>query len=368
MIKSILDTDLYKLTCQNLLINQLYRIGQTYSAKYVLYNRGKPLNLKAIERYLEYFADIRLTTEEYQYLDSLKIFNPLYLDFLKSYRFNPAEITISHDSLEINGDWAKTILWETPLMALISELNQDRIFTNDDVKRITPKWEKTTKYMNFFEFGTRRRHSYDYQSKVIESIKNLPNFLGTSNPHLAMKYGLKVSGTYPHEGPMGLQAIYPFHETTNEWNELWWNQYRFKPVPKIILPDALGTTYYLKHARKIHLEDFQGFRHDSGNPVEFVRKIIKTYQKHNINYQGKQIVFSNSLNPEKIISLTNSLTEFENLNFIAGVGTSLTSDIATPCNFVIKLDSINNKNVIKISDDPDKATGNPDVINKFLGK
>ena len=49
-----------------------------------------------------------------------------YLDFLSGYRFDPSELKItqngSHLDITIEGYWYKTILWEVPLMAIISEL------------------------------------------------------------------------------------------------------------------------------------------------------------------------------------------------------------------------------------------------------
>ncbi len=55
--------------------------------------------------------------------------------------------------------------------------------------------------VTFAEFGTRRRHSYKVQNLVMEALtqKKDSTFIGSSNVHFAMKYGVKPIGTHAHE-------------------------------------------------------------------------------------------------------------------------------------------------------------------------
>jgi nicotinate phosphoribosyltransferase len=74
-------------------------------------------------------ADSRLTPDERAWLAAKCPYFPSpYLDFLASFRFNPHEhIRIEHDeeigelSIVITGRWVDTILYEVPLLALLSE-------------------------------------------------------------------------------------------------------------------------------------------------------------------------------------------------------------------------------------------------------
>src|SRR5690606_29623632 len=116
-------------------------------------------------------ADLKLSAEEKNFLaGTCPYLDPTYLDFLQGYRYNPEEVVIRQENnelkIEIAGLWYRTILWEVPVMALVSELFYllSRLNRETD-KEITRKArEKMHKYealeVNIAEFGTRRRHSY----------------------------------------------------------------------------------------------------------------------------------------------------------------------------------------------------------------
>lgn len=55
------------------------------------------------------------------------LFKTDYLDWLKAFRFNPRQVNVyttpeNQLALRISGPWREVILWEVPLLALISEL------------------------------------------------------------------------------------------------------------------------------------------------------------------------------------------------------------------------------------------------------
>lgn len=61
--------------------------------------------------------------------------------------------------------------------------------------------------------------------------------------------------------------------------------------------------------RKITILTNYGVRHDSGDPYEFIDKIIDNYKKLGIDSTTKTIIFSNSLNIETAIALNNYCKE-----------------------------------------------------------
>lgn len=75
-----------------------------------------------------------MTDEEYAWLGrACPYFSKEYLDYLKTYRFKPSQVTLSfipsqededRGQIEIDatGPWIETILWEVPLMASLSEI------------------------------------------------------------------------------------------------------------------------------------------------------------------------------------------------------------------------------------------------------
>ena len=87
-----------------------------------------------------------LTPSEKSWLNATcPYFTEEYLSYLSQYSFNPKQLTInflpSHDDptrgaldLEIVGPWVETILWEVPLMSLLSEayfVQDDRDWSHD---------------------------------------------------------------------------------------------------------------------------------------------------------------------------------------------------------------------------------------------
>jgi nicotinate phosphoribosyltransferase len=128
IIKSILDNDLYKFTQQQAVV-ELY---QRESVKYDFINRGKTtfpdkFDLR-LRQELKMMEQLFLKESESNFLTKKcgRYLKPTYIDLLKSYRYDSSEIEITQNSGElaitITGYWYRTILWEVPLLALISEL------------------------------------------------------------------------------------------------------------------------------------------------------------------------------------------------------------------------------------------------------
>jgi nicotinate phosphoribosyltransferase len=78
----------------------------------------------------------------------------------------------------------------------------------------------------FSEFGTRRRRDYHTQRLVLDGLLRASKdagdlglggtLSGTSNVHLAMKYGIPPVGTVAHEWFMGVAAITNAYEHVSE--------------------------------------------------------------------------------------------------------------------------------------------------------
>jgi len=155
-------------------------------AKYQFINRGMhsfPDGFdKAMREAVAAMAQLKLSREEKQFLQvTCPYLDPVYLDFLEGYRYNPEEVHIEQhgDQLEVHieGLWYRTILWEVPLMSIICELyytlsNSQRI-SNEEVIEVTRK--KVENYRDLgvtvAEFGTRRRYSYQVHRLVLQALK-----------------------------------------------------------------------------------------------------------------------------------------------------------------------------------------------------
>ena len=199
-------------------------------------------------------GNITLSSDEEQYLRTTCTYlSEAYLGYLKTFKFRPKEqvrLSFHPDSdtgqdsdagaisLEIEGKWLETILYEIPLLALVSEVYfkfVDRDWTYDgQVEKARHKAEQLCKNGCLFsEFGSRRRRDYHTHDLVLRGLKQgseefggkprSPGKLtGTSNVHFAMKHGIPPVGTVAHEFFMAVAAVTNDYEHANEASLRYW--------------------------------------------------------------------------------------------------------------------------------------------------
>lgn len=380
IITSILDTDLYKLSMQFAIIKKF----PNAEVEYTFVNRGKtefPNGFDyELRKEIESMRGLRLTRDEKDFLQEKcgSYLDRPYLDFLKGYQYDPSEVGVVLKDGELNiiirGYWYRTVLWEVPLMALISELyfKLTKQEPNIRIEREKNNLEKGKAFqsnnMILSEFGTRRRFSLSNQDEVIGDLKKCfdsKHFLkGTSNVHLAMKYNLNPHGTHAHEWFMFMSARYGFkianHMALKNWSDV------FKGDLGIALTDTLTTDIFFKSFDIKFAKLFDGVRHDSGDPIVFANKAVSNYNKLGIDPSTKSIVFSDSLNIESCIEIHKHCEKI-GIRHSFGVGTNLTNDVGVkPLNIVIKLTSAKIIDdwvpTIKLSDNEGKHTGSPKMI------
>lgn len=376
-LKSILDNDFYKITMQNAVV----KLFPNEKVKYQFINRGKhrfPEGFaEELRKSVNAIAELKLTKDEKQFLKETCPYLELpYLDFLGGYHYDPSEVKIvqTENDLQVTveGEWYRTILWEVPLLALISELHYEmNHLERDSNEMVIGKTLEKANQLNklgvtFAEFGTRRRHSYKVQDLVVEALvqNKTSKFIGSSNVHFAMKYGVKPIGTHAHEWFMFHAAEYGFKMANALSLEHWVDVYRGDLG--VALSDTYTTDVFFQQFDKKFAKLFDGVRHDSGDPIEFANKTIKHYEENGINPLFKYIIFSDGLNLEKVEEITKACKDRIGISF--GIGTNLTNDVGLkPMNIVMKLiaaQSINGDWIptVKLSDEKGKYTGDPKMI------
>lgn len=374
---SILDNDFYKFTMQNAVV----KLFPTQSVKYEFINRGNhffpPGFAQELRQAVNAMAELKLTKAEKAYLHTTCPYIDLpYLDFLEGYHYDPSEVHIEQEGNElkvwVEGLWYRTILWEVPLLALISELhyvlNHMERDSNETVIETTDrKAQKLVELgVTFAEFGTRRRHSYKVHDMVVNSLVQNQNskFTGTSNVHFAMKYGVKPIGTHAHEWFMFHGAEFGFKMANKLALEHWVDIYRGDLG--VALSDTYTTQVFFQQFDKKFAKLFDGVRHDSGDSMEFADMTIAHYEANGINPLYKYIIFSDGLNLTKVEDIRDYCRGKIGTSF--GIGTNLTNDVGLkPMNIVMKLIGVQGHNgdwipTIKLSDEHGKYTGDPSMI------
>lgn len=224
--------------------------------------------------------------------------------------------------------------------------------------------------LRFSEFGTRRRFSIDVQETVIKRLNDTAKYCtGTSNCYFAMKYGMKMMGTHPHEWFMFHGAQFGYKHANYMALENWVNVY--DGDLGIALSDTYTSGIFLSNLSRKQAKLFDGVRCDSGNEFDFIDKLVARYKELGIDATTKTIVFSNALDFTKALEIQEYCKEKIRCSF--GIGTNLTNDTGfAPSNIVMKLTqckmNVNQewRECIKLSDDEGKHTGNPEEVQACL--
>ncbi|KAF7892975.1 uncharacterized protein EAF02_000513 [Botrytis sinoallii] len=443
---SFLDTDLYKLTMQCAVLKYFPTVRVTYAFK----NRTPEKKLsRAAFRWLQLqiskLGNIALKDEEFRFLQNTCTYlNQPYLNFLKEFRLDPRnqiEATFVADddkgededlgevNLVVKGLWVDTILYEIPLLALTSEayfkfMDTDWTYDGQEEKAYEKGMSLLEAGCIVSEFGTRRRRDYHTQALVFRGLvkakkageerKLAGKISGTSNVHLAMRFGIAPIGTVAHEWFMGVAAITDNYRSATATALDYWVGCFGQGVLGIALTDTFGTKDFLRvFSQKIpslttatsgaaatlpsantlttngttstnppldaagdtssedtptFAQAFTGVRQDSGDPASFVKKMRQFYDEQGIK-DKKTIVFSDSLDAELCIKYK-QIAEESGFQPTFGVGTFFTNDFvhttsgkkSTPLNIVIKLSSADGQPAIKISDNIGKNMGDESTV------
>jgi nicotinate phosphoribosyltransferase len=380
----------------------------------------------AFANHLAELGNIALSNDELRFLQTTCTYlNEPYLEFLKEFRLNPREqVTASFVAINdtgskddlgevdlvVKGKWVETILYEIPLLALTSEayfrfMDTDWTYDGQEDKAYAKGMRLLKAGCVVSEFGTRRRRDYHTQALVFRGLvkarkeggkKGLPGQIsGTSNVHLAMRFGIPPIGTVAHEWFMGVAAITGDYENATRNALSYWVECFGEGVLGIALTDTFGTPIFLKafnepiqqvtdvkqdgvaigtieskEKPKTYAEVFTGVRQDSGDPANFVKMMREFYDSVGIK-EKKTIVFSDSLNVDLCIEYKR-ISEEAGFNCNFGVGTFFTNDFvhqttgkkSVPLNIVIKLSSAAGNQAIKISDNIGKNTGDKETVEK----
>lgn len=177
IIKSILDTDLYKFTTSYAYMKLFPQARGTFE---FIDRDNTEYPEDFIERlYLELgsLGMLHLTKDEQEYMNNnCRFIPPVYWEWLSSFKFNSGKIQASLDEnnhlhIKVTDYLYKVTLYEVPILAIVSEL-RSRIFDNscdlaDVIKRLSPKIKlSNVAGIKFSEFGTRRRFSYNVQNDI----------------------------------------------------------------------------------------------------------------------------------------------------------------------------------------------------------
>jgi nicotinate phosphoribosyltransferase len=397
IVRSLIDTDFYKL----LMCQSVFRNKPDTQVTFSLINRSthvplaKLIDEGELREQLDHIRSLSLTRGESTYLrgntfyGKRQMFRPDFMEWFEALRLPPYHLERKGDQYELTfeGSWPEVMMWEIPALAVLMELRGRAVLNTMGrfelqvlyARAMTKLWEKVEALravdgLRLADFGTRRRHSYLWQDRCVQAlIEGLGDkFVGTSNCHIAMKRDIEAIGTNAHELPMVYAALAEDdaalrdapYKVLADWHE------EHDGNLRIILPDTYGTKGFLDHAPD-WLAGWTGIRIDSGDPATGAEVAIDWWKSRGEDPRQKLVIFSDGLDVAKIAELQKQFAGRVRPSF--GWGTLLTNDFRglvaddalAPFSLVCKAVSANGRPTVKLSDNPNKAMGPADEIDRY---
>ncbi|MGR3562704.1 MAG: nicotinate phosphoribosyltransferase [Heliomarina sp.] len=397
IVRSLIDTDFYKL----LMCQSVFRNKRDTRVTFSLINRSTHIPLARLidegelREQLDHIRSLSLSRGESTWLrgntfyGKRQMFRSDFMEWFENLRLPPYHLERKGDQYELTfeGAWPEVMLWEIPALAVLMEL-RGRAVLNDMgrfelqvlyARAMTRLWEKIEQLrplenLGIADFGTRRRHSFLWQDWCVQAMMEGlgPKFTGTSNCLIAMRREVEAIGTNAHELPMVYSALADTDDELRNapYNVLMdWHE-EHEGNLRIILPDTYGTKGFLDNAPD-WLAGWTGIRVDSGDPEKAAEIAIDWWRARGEDPREKRVIFSDGLDVEKIIDLQKKFSGRVKASF--GWGTLLTNDFRglvkddalSPFSLVCKAVSANGRPTVKLSDNPEKAMGPKEEIERY---
>lgn len=397
IVRSLIDTDFYKL----LMCQSVFRNKPDTQVTFSLINRSIQVPLAnlidegELREQLDHIRTLTLSRGESTWLrgntfyGKRQMFRPDFMEWFENLRLPPYHLERRGDQYELTfeGSWPEVMLWEIPALAVLMELRSRAVLNSMDrfelqvlyARAMTKVWEKIERLrqvdgLSIADFGTRRRHSFLWQDWCVQAMSEGlgSKFTGTSNCKIAMRRELEAIGTNAHELPMVYSALAEDdaalaqapYDVLADWRD------EHEGNLRIILPDTFGTKGFLDRAPE-WLNQWTGIRIDSGDPATAAEVAINWWQERGEDLSQKRVIFSDGLDVDKIAELHAKFADQVNVSF--GWGTLLTNDFRglvpndslAPFSLVCKAVSANGRPTVKLSDNPEKAMGPKNQIDRY---
>ena len=369
IVQSLLDTDLYKFNMDQVIFHKHTDLSGEYFFRCrnadVVFTREM---FEEINAQIDHLCTLTFRPEELDYLRSIRFIKNDYVEFLRLWHpiRDYVSTGLSEDgelSVIVRGPLFSAMQFEIYLLEIVNEVYFRMRYDYDVLlasaqERLDRKIAdfRAGKYtFSFAEFGCRRRLSREWEEVVVRRFaEETDNLVGTSNVWLAWKLGLTPIGTYAHEFVQMYQGIgsIPLGYTNHYALEDWYDEYRGDNGTA--LTDTITTDLFLLDFNRAMVNNFNGVRHDSGDPYAWGEKMIRHYESYGADPKTKLLLFSDSLDFDRAQALYDHFKDRAKVSF--GIGTFCSNDTCERAlNIVIKLQTVNGRPVAKLSDAPGKA-------------
>ncbi len=396
LILSLMDNDWYKFTMGQV----IWRFHRDAVVTFAFTNRTRDVRLpefirkEDLERALAEARKLRFTQADIAYLRSRGVTDESYLAALLTLELPPITVTDLGHTYDIRstGLWWQVSFWEVIVLGIVNELYYQEVLRrqaakegthlltvyaraiDEGMRRLDAKialfaWDSE---ISLSEQGRRRRWSREWQEAVIKrfatsSLRGSGQFLGTSNALMAQKFGLAPIGTMAHEMYMVYAALAKGDDTAllashnrmlQDWHAVHGDRV------SVALTDTFGSEFFFRDFTAEQAAAWKALRHDSGDPFVFTDCAIAFYRAKGVDPMKKTIAFSDGLDPQTVLRLADHCRGRIKCTF--GIGTNLSNDLGfRALSLVMKAVEVDGWGTVKLSDNPEKATGLPELIARY---
>ena len=380
IIETLMDTDRYKLSMQKAFLHHHPGAYARYRFKCRTAGAAIGKYVDEIREQVRHLDSLNFTRDELDYIGKIPSLAGDYVDFLRIFRLDSRMVAIENWAGELTIEAEGPIVYVMPFELYILPIVEEVWFRNEypDLdysegrRRLEAKIAfiqngKDLEGFRYADFGGRRRASRNWHDETVaRQARALPGrFIGTSNMWLAMKHGIAPIGTMAHEYLQAFQALGPrLVDSQKAALETWVKE--FRGDLGTALTDVVGMDAFLRDMDLYFAKLFDGFRHDSGCPYEWTRKLTARLKELNIDPRTKTAVYSDGLTMETAATIYRSVRD--SINAMFGIGTHLTNDCGhAPLNLVMKMLACNGQPVAKVSDSQGKGMcDNEDYLNYLM--
>ncbi len=313
-------TDLYELT----MAASYFALGFNDDACFSMSSRRLPagrgfLVAAGLERLLELVEEFRFDSSMLEYLDSLKLFDPRFLDFLGRLRFTGEIFALAEGTI---------FFGQEPIVEVRAPLIEGQLLETIVINQagmaslIASKAARCTvvaKGRGLVDFGLRRSQGAD-AGLIAARSSYLAGFIGSSNVLAGKRYGIPLYGTMAHSYVMA-------HDREAE---AFAHFVRSFPQISTLLVDTYDTERGVENAARVGLElkkqghKLQAIRLDSGDLLDLSIKARRILDRHGLT--ETKIFASGNLDEYRVRDLVEAGAPIDDL----GVGTAMVVSADAP--------------------------------------
>ncbi len=350
---SPLFTDLYELTMAAVYFEREMFAPATFS----LFVRRYPPNWRffvacGLEEVLTFLENFRFTEEDLAYLDSLGLFKPDFLDYLRGLRFSGEVFAMPEGTVFFAGEPVLEVTAPIIEAQLIETFVINALNFGSLVASKAARCMLAAKGRSLVDFAARRTQGIDAALKVARA-SYLAGFVATSNTLAGKLYGIPVTGTMAHSFiesfPREIEAFYAFAEIF--------------PENTVLLLDTYDTLAAVEKAIEVaqRLEAqghrLKGVRLDSGDLVSLAQEVRRRLDAAGLQYV--KIFVSGGLDEYRIADLLEAGAPIDAF----GVGTKMGVSADAPyLDAAYKLVVYDGRPVTKLSTGKKTLTGQKQVF------